>query len=206
MRSIAVLVMRLVVGVLLAGHGAQKLFGWFGGRGVEGTAEWLEGLDLQPARPWAVAAGASEFAGGTLTATGFLNPLGPVAGMAAMAMAYAKVHRDRPIWSTAGGGELPLTNAAVLAAVALAGPGRLSLDGLLGTGMSRRGAAAILAAAVTGLWLGARTEIRAEADEIAAQAGEIRAQAGELAAQPDGIRAHEIAAPNDTTPALEVAG
>ena len=201
MRSIAVLLMRLVVGLLLAGHGAQKLFGWFGGRGVEGTAEWLEGLDLQPAGPWAVAAGASEFAGGTLTATGFLNPLGPVAGMAAMAMAYAKVHRDRPIWSTAGGGELPLTNTAVLAAVALAGPGRLSLDGLLGTGMSRRGSAAILAAAVAGIWLGASTELRAQADELRAGADELRAQADELRAGAD-----EVATPNDTTPVSEPAG
>jgi putative oxidoreductase len=61
----------------MAGHGAQKLFGSFGGPGMEGTTGFMEMLGLQPGRPWAVLADISEFGGGVLTLLGFLNPLGP---------------------------------------------------------------------------------------------------------------------------------
>ncbi len=169
MRAFAILLVRVVVGLLLAGHGSQKLFGWFGGPGLDRTADWLEQLRLRPGHRWAVAAGGSEVAGGVLTAAGFLNPLGPIAGLGAMAMAWAKVHRGRPIWSTQGGGELPLTNATVLAAIAIAGPGRLSLDGVFGTGMSRTGGLVILATAAAGLWIGAGGDLRDEADQVAAR-------------------------------------
>src|SRR3954454_17084099 len=74
MKSVALLILRLTVGGLLAGHGAQKLFGWGGGAGLEGTTAWLESLRLRPAKAWAHAAGWSEFGGGVLTALGFLNP------------------------------------------------------------------------------------------------------------------------------------
>ena len=117
MRSLGVLIVRLVVGGLLAGHGAQKLFGWFGGAGLEGTAGWLESMRLRPGTVWARIAGGSELGGGLLTALGFLNPLGPIAAMGAMSMAWAKVHLGNPVWSTKGGAELPLTNIAVLSAL-----------------------------------------------------------------------------------------
>ena len=130
--DLGMLALRLLAGGLLAGHGAQKLFGWFGGHGPEGTAGWLESLGFRPGRHWALAAGLSEFGGGLLTGLGLLNPLGPVAMMAPMTMATAKVHWGKPIWANAGGAELPLTNMAIATAVATAGPGRLSLDGLLG--------------------------------------------------------------------------
>jgi putative oxidoreductase len=137
MTSIARLIVRLTVGGLLAGHGAQKLFGSFGGYGVEGTAGWLESMNLKPGRQWAILAGVSEFGGGMLTALGALNPIGPIMSMGAMLMATVKVHAGKPIWVTAGGAELPVTNMAVQSALILAGPGKLSFDGLLGIRIPR---------------------------------------------------------------------
>ena len=131
------LLLRVVLGLTLAAHGAQKLFGWFGGSGLEGTAGWLESLHLRPATAWARIAGGSEFGGGLLTALGFLNPLGPIAAMGAMSVAWAKVHLGNPVWGTKGGAELPLTNIAVLSALTLAGPGKLSIDSMLGIRVPR---------------------------------------------------------------------
>lgn len=132
MGNLAALILRLVVGSLLAGHGAQKLFGSFGGPGLEGTSGWLESLGFRPGKPWATLAGASEFGGGTLTALGLLNPLGPLGIIAAMSMATTKAHWGRPIWVTEGGAELPVTNMAVATALMLNGPGKYSLDRALG--------------------------------------------------------------------------
>ena len=137
MTSVALLILRLTVGGLLAGHGAQKLFGSFGGHGVDGTAGWLESMNLKPGRQWAFMAGLSEFGGGVLTAIGALNPLGPIMALGAMLMATIKVHARRPIWVTEGGAELPVTNMAAQTALILAGPGKLSFDGLLGIRVPR---------------------------------------------------------------------
>lgn len=131
-RDIGLLTVRLTVGGLMVGHGAQKLFGWFGGYGLEGTSGWLESLGLRPARQWAVAAGASEFGGGVLTGLGLLHPLGPIAMMGSMVVATRKAHWGKPIWVTSGGAELPLTNVAIGIALCLVDPGRLSLDHALG--------------------------------------------------------------------------
>jgi putative oxidoreductase len=133
MSSLALLVLRLVVGGLLAGHGAQKLFGWAGGSGIEGTAKFMRVLGLRPEERWAFLAGASEFLGGALTFLGLLNPLGPIFGLGAMATATLTAHKGKPIWVTAGGAELPVTNMAVLAALLLAGPGKVSLDAIFST-------------------------------------------------------------------------
>ncbi|MFI5273055.1 MAG: DoxX family protein [Ktedonobacterales bacterium] len=137
MKSIGLLVLRLVYGGLLAGHGSQKLFGWFGGYGLKGTSQWLDSLGLEPGDQMAKAAVASEFGGGLLTALGFLNPVGPLLSMGSMAIATLKVHWGKPIWVSEGGAELPITNLAIATALALAGPGKLSLDGLLGTHLPR---------------------------------------------------------------------
>ncbi len=138
MLSFGLLVLRLIFGGLLAGHGAQKLFGWFGGHGLQGTAGWLKSMNMHPSKPWAVLAGVSEFGGGVLTALGFLNPLGPLASTGAMGMAAAKVHRGKPIWVTSGGAELPLTNIAIALALGIAGPGKFSLDCALNLRLPRR--------------------------------------------------------------------
>jgi putative oxidoreductase len=128
----AMLLLRSVTGGLLAGHGAQKLFGAFSGPGPEGTRGMMRHLRLEPPDFWATMAGASELAGGGLMALGLLNPIGPIVSLAPMAMATATAHWGKPIWVTHGGAELPVTDAAVVGAVALAGPGRFSLDGALG--------------------------------------------------------------------------
>jgi len=130
MRHLGLLILRLTAGGLLAGHGAQKLFGSFGGSGLEGTAGWLESLGLRPGSRWALLAGGGEFGGGVLTALGFLHPIGPLMMLGPMSIAVSKVHWGKPIWVTEGGAELPLTNIAVGLALACTIPGRYSLDHL----------------------------------------------------------------------------
>src|SRR5215218_7557052 len=137
MGNLAALLLRLVLGGLLAGHGAQKLFGSFSGPGIEGTSGFMEMLGLKPGRPWAVLAGLSEFGGGVLTVLGFLNPLGPIGVIGAMAMATTTAHKGKPIWVTEGGAELPVTNIAAATALILNGPGKWSLDRALGLSLPR---------------------------------------------------------------------
>ena len=132
MGNLAALILRAGLGGLLAGHGAQKLFGSFNGPGLEGTSGFMEMLGLRPGRPWAILAGLSEFGGGVLTVLGLFNPLGPIAVIGSMAMATATAHRGKPIWVTEGGAELPVTNIAASTALILSGPGKYSLDRALG--------------------------------------------------------------------------
>jgi putative oxidoreductase len=172
--DLGLLLLRVVSGGLLAGHGAQKLFGWFGGAGPRGTARFIESMGIRPAGVWALAAGSSELAGGTLTALGLLWPLGPVTATAPMGMAVGRVHWGRPIWATEGGGELPVTNLAISAALAMTGPGRLSLDHLLRLRLPRwlavlsaAGVTAGLALALRGGWIWQESVRRAPAPEAA---------------------------------------
>ena len=102
------MILRLAVDGLMAGHGAQKLFGSFSGPGIEGTAGFMEMLGLKPGRPWAWMAGLSEFGGGVLTLLGFLNPVGPLGVIGSMVMATKTAHGGKPIWVTEGGAELPV--------------------------------------------------------------------------------------------------
>lgn len=132
MGNLAALLLRVVLGGLLAGHGAQKLFGSFNGPGLEGTSGFMEMLGLKPGRPWAVLAGLSEFGGGVLTLLGLFHPAGPLGVIGAMSMATTKAHAGKPIWVTEGGAELPVTNIAAATALILGGPGRYSLDRALG--------------------------------------------------------------------------
>ena len=128
----APMLVRLAQGSLMAGHGAQKLFGSFGGPGLEGTSGFMEMLGMRPGRPWAYLAGLSEFAGGVLTALGLLNPLGPLGVIGSMSMATRKAHWGKPIWVTEGGAELPVLNIAVSTALMIREPDRYSLDRILG--------------------------------------------------------------------------
>lgn len=130
--DIALLVLRVVFGLLMVGHGAQKLFGLFGGHGLEGTAGWLAGLNLKPPKLWALAGGLSEFGGGLLLAFGLLTPLAALALIGAMLIATVLVHFDKGLWASNGGYELPVTIAAAAATVLIAGPGRYSVDAFLG--------------------------------------------------------------------------
>ena len=112
---------RVVLGGYLAVHGAQKLFGAFDGPGIEGTAKGFEQIGLTPAKEMATLAGAAEFGGGILTATGIAEPLGPIALAGAMTVATL-VHRKGGPMAAKGGFELPLTNLALAAVLIAAGP------------------------------------------------------------------------------------
>ncbi len=130
--DLGLLVGRVVTGMLMAGHGSQKLFGWFGGHGIEGTTRFINSLGLRPAKSWAFVAGTSEFGSGLLTALGLFHPVGPIMMLAPMWMALTKAHWDRPIWAQQGGGELAVADMAAAVVIATNGPGRFSADRLLG--------------------------------------------------------------------------
>src|SRR5689334_8026662 len=125
-------VARVVLGGLMAAHGAQKLFGWFGGYGIAGTGGFFEELGFRPGRAFAAAAGAAETIGGLLVALGFLGPIGPAAVLSVMIVAAIAVHWGHGVFATSNGVELPLLYAAGAAALALTGPGGYSLDAALG--------------------------------------------------------------------------
>ncbi len=130
--DLGLLIGRVVTGMLMAGHGSQKLFGWFGGHGMRGTTRFVASLGFHPARPWAFVAGGSEFGSGLLTALGLFHPIGPIMMLAPMWMALTKAHWDRPIWAQQGGGELAVADMAAAAVIATNGPGRFSADRLFG--------------------------------------------------------------------------
>jgi putative oxidoreductase len=117
---LALPLLRAVTGGLLIGHGAQKLCGGFGGKGLEGTGQSFEKMGLRPGREWAEAGGAAEVAGGVLTALGLLFPVGPIVATAPMIVAWRTAHRDKPIWVNQGGAELPVTKLTIAAALILA--------------------------------------------------------------------------------------
>ncbi|GIO29861.1 oxidoreductase [Paenibacillus albilobatus] len=121
------LIIRLVVGLIFMGHGAQKLFGWFGGPGIKGTAGWFASINVKPALPMAVLVGLFEFVGGLLFAAGFLTPVGAAMIAVTMLGAIFTVHIKNGFWSTSGGIELNLILLAVVAGVALTGPGAYHL-------------------------------------------------------------------------------
>ena len=126
------LVARLIIGILFIGHGTQKLKGWFGGPGIEGTAGMMESLDLHPPRRHAMAAGVAETAGGALLAAGLLTPLASATLIGVMVTAIRTVHAPKGPWITQGGYEYNLVLIAALLALAEEGPGSLSLDGAVG--------------------------------------------------------------------------
>jgi putative oxidoreductase len=148
-RDIALLASRAVLGGYLAAHGAQKLFGTFGGHGIEPTAAAFEGLGLRPGRVTATAAGLSELGGGLLTMAGLASPVGPAAIAGTMVVASA-THRASGPFAANRGYELPATNLAVALALAAAGPGRYSLDGLTGLRLHRVITGIVVAGAVAG--------------------------------------------------------
>ena len=130
--NVALLILRLVVGLLFGGHGAQKLFGWFGGHGPRGTGGFFESLGFRPGLPFALLAGGAELGGGLLLATGLFVPAAAAMLAGVMATAIAAVHWRKGIWNQDGGLEFPLVMATVPFAVAAIGPGRYSLDRALG--------------------------------------------------------------------------
>lgn len=132
MEDVGIFVLRLVVGGLLAGHGAQKLFGWFGGYGLKGTGGFMESIGLKPGVAMAALAGISEFAGGLLLVAGFLVPVAALLIAAAMLVAIVKVHGANGPWSEKGGYEYNLVLIAAAVALALVGPGAISIANAIG--------------------------------------------------------------------------
>ncbi|MEV5694762.1 DoxX family protein [Micromonospora globbae] len=126
------LLLRVLIGVLLAAHGAQKLFGWFSGQGPRGTAEFLESLGWRPGRVFALLLGTAELAGGLALAFGAGTPIAGGVIIAVLANAALIVHRPHGLWNTAGGYEYPLVLAGSALALAISGPGRFSIDHLAG--------------------------------------------------------------------------
>ena len=142
-------VLRVLFGATMFAHGAQKLFGWFGGHGPHATGQAFESMGLTPGKRHAVAAGASEAGGGLLLASGFLTPLGSAATIGVMSQAIRSVHSPKGFFVTEGGYEYNLALAAGAFALADLGPGPLSLDRVLGTEV--RGPLVALAALAAGV-------------------------------------------------------
>jgi putative oxidoreductase len=144
-----VLVLRLLLGGLFFGHGMQKLKGWFGGYGPEGTGGFFESLGLRPGRQHALAAGASEAGGGALLALGLATPAAGAAITGVMTTAIRTVHQPNGPWVDRGGWEYPAVIIATVGAIVEAGPGSLSLDAALGR--ERKGPVWTLAALAAGV-------------------------------------------------------
>jgi putative oxidoreductase len=151
--EIGLLLLRLTVGLTLAAHGAQKLFGWFGGYGLEGTGQFLASIGFVPGRRQALRAGLAEFGGGLLLAVGLFSPVAAAILVAVMFVATMSVHVKQGFFVTSGGYEYTLVLAVAALTIAFTGPGALSLDALLGYSMS--GASWGFAALVAGLAGGA---------------------------------------------------
>lgn len=134
--SVGLLILRLVVGLTLAAHGAQKLLGWFGGYGIAGTGQFLEQLGFRPGRLHAAQAGIVEVVGGVFLAVGLLTPAAAAAVVAVMLVAAVSVHLKGGFFLQGGGYEYTLILGAAALTLAFTGPGAISLDQALGVSWS----------------------------------------------------------------------
>jgi putative oxidoreductase len=180
--DIGTVALRGVVGPLFVGHGTQKLFGWFGGHGLEGTGGFFESLGLRPGRRHATAAGISEALGGALLALGAATPLAATMVSGSMVTAVRKVHGPNGPWVADNGWEYNVVLVGALAALVQHGPGRPSVDDRLfpnwkGTGW----AVAMVGAAVAGSYLLEATSAPAPEDTASAGDAEVNAAAAEEA-------------------------
>lgn len=137
--ALGLLVVRLAVGLLMIGHGTQKVFGWFGGHGPRGTGQFFESLGLRPGSTMAILAGVTEITGGVLIALGFLTPLGAALVSAVMFTAVFTAHRGKGIWATEGGAEYNLVLIAGMFALTAVGAGAWSVDNALGLDLDGAG-------------------------------------------------------------------
>jgi putative oxidoreductase len=147
------LILRVVVGLTLAAHGAQKLFGWFGGPGLTGTGQFFVQMGFRPGRLQAALAGTAELGGGLFLVAGLLTPAVAAAAVAVMFVAMVSVHLKNGFFVHNGGYEFTLVLGGAALTLAFTGPGALSLDRALGISWS--GDAWGLAALATGLAGGA---------------------------------------------------
>ena len=127
----AALVLRVPVGLILAAHGAQKLFGWFGGYGLEGTGQWLASIGLEPGYLMALLAGGAEFFGGLALVLGLLTRPAAMVAAFTMLVAIFAVHIGNGLFMANNGYEYALTLFAATVALAIQGAGRFAVDNLL---------------------------------------------------------------------------
>jgi putative oxidoreductase len=130
--NLGLLLIRVIFGLVMVAHGAQKLFGWFGGYGLAGTGGFFESIGFRPGRMFAAAAALSEFVGGWLFALGLFGPVGPALILAVMLVASISVHWRNGLFAATNGVEVPLLFATGVVGVALIGFGTFSLDAVLG--------------------------------------------------------------------------
>jgi putative oxidoreductase len=130
--SLGLLIIRVVIGVVMAAHGTQKLFGWFGGYGLNKTGEFFVHLGFQQGRAFATAASVAEIGSGLLVALGFLGPIGPALMISVMLVAMITVHWEHGLFAANNGVEVPLLYSTTALGLALVGYGHYSLDTLLG--------------------------------------------------------------------------
>lgn len=132
--ALGLLLLHLTLGLIFFAHGAQKLFGLFGGQGLQGTARFIEMLGLRPAKWWAIAAALGETLGGLLMALGLFTPLAALLIAAVMLVAFLRVHMQNGFWNSKGGYEYNLVLFVLALALAITGAGQFSLDALIGLG------------------------------------------------------------------------
>src|SRR5437016_3287896 len=130
--SVGLLLARVVIGLVMAAHGTQKLFGWFGGYGLSKTGEFFAQIGFRPGYGFAAAASVTEITSGLLVALGFLGPIGPALMISVMIVAMITVHWKHGLFATNNGIEVPLLYATAALGLALIGFGRYSLDAALG--------------------------------------------------------------------------
>lgn len=131
MEDVGILIVRLIVGGLFLAHGAQKLFGWFRGAGLSGTAGWFESIDIKPGFFMALMVGIIELIGGLFLMIGLFAPFSAILLAVTMVCAIVKVHWRNGLWNTDNGYEYNLVLFAVLAAIAFIGAGKYAIDSLL---------------------------------------------------------------------------
>ncbi|MCD8521314.1 MAG: DoxX family protein [Saccharospirillaceae bacterium] len=129
--GLAALALRIPVGLILAAHGAQKLFAWFGGYGLEGTGQWMASIGLEPGYLMALLAGSAEFFGGLALVVGLLTRPAAVVSAFTMLIAIVTVHISNGLFMSNNGYEYALTLFAVTVALAIQGGGALSVDRVL---------------------------------------------------------------------------
>src|SRR4051812_26532471 len=141
------LILRLVLGLLLVGHGSQKLFGSFGGHGLDGTGGFFHSIGFRPGRQMALVAGVSEAGAGLLLALGLVTPVAAAAVVGTMFVA-SSVHWKSGLWGQNGGFELPLFYSVAAVVLAFTGPGDYSLDNVVGLDRFNGAGWGVLAAAL----------------------------------------------------------
>ena len=149
---IGLLLLRLIVGIAMAAHGTQKLFGWFGGPGLSATGQFFTGLGFPPGRRHAFMAGLSETVSGALVAVGFATPIAAAMVVSVMLVAVVSAHLRKGFFVQNGGYEYAFVLAVATLTLAFTGPGSLSIDTIVGLGWS--GAFWGIAALIGGLVYG----------------------------------------------------